>query len=180
MLVLEDIFYTNLTEDLTQFIAEIRQKEIIDEYTIFVIYDQFHETSRLNYFKFWKSRDCIILDIKDHVYYRLISSNKKYLWIQPHHTFDEFKKICSDYDLLEKHIKFTYNYKQCALKDGMHFNFQEYHSKIVIRFNCKLFTVNEFIEEILTTYPECYKYDYSQIKPAIGKSNLDLAMSNLN
>ena len=41
MQILENIFYTHLTEsyteDLTQFIAEIKQKEIIDDYTIFVI-----------------------------------------------------------------------------------------------------------------------------------------------
>ena len=94
------------------------------------------------------------------------------MWIQPqpHTTFDEFEKICSDYNLLEKHIKFTYNYEQCKLNDSLYFIFQDRWSKI-IRFNRKLFTVNEFIEEILTNYPECYKYDYSQIKPAIANNS---------
>ena len=161
MWTFEGIFYTNLDINVSAFIAEIKQKEIIDEYTIFIIYFQTH----LNYFKFWKSRDCIILDI-DKYSYQLISTNKKYLWIQSYTTFDDFKKLCSDYDLLEKHIKFICDYEWCKLKDGLYFNFQYYCSKIIIKFNCKRFTVIEFIEEILTNYPEFYKFNYSQIKPA--------------
>ena len=38
MQILENIFYTNLTVDLTKYIAEIKQKETIDEYTIFIIF----------------------------------------------------------------------------------------------------------------------------------------------
>ena len=170
MQVLEGIFYTNLTEDLTQFIDEIRQKEIIDAYTIFVIYVQFGYGTRLNYFKFWKSHDCMILDLKDSAYYRLNSSNGKYLYRFQCTPFDDFKKICSEYNLLEKYIKFTYNYRQCKLKDDLNFVFRDNYPMTIV-FNYKEFTLNEFIEEIMTNYPECYKYDYNQIKPAIANNS---------
>ena len=169
MQILENIFYTHLTEDLTQFIAEIKQKEIIDDYTIFVIYTQFNQKRYLKYCKFWKSHDCIVLDIKGYEYYQLKSSNRKYLCTR-WHTFDDFKKLCSDYDLLEKHIKFTYNYKQCKLEYPLYFKLRCY-CPIVIKFNHKEFTINEFIEEILINYPKFYKYDYGQIKPAIANNS---------
>jgi hypothetical protein len=166
MQILEGIFYTNLTDDLTQFITEIRQKEIIDDYTVFVIYAKFNCNNEncLKYFKFWKSHDCIVLDIDEYEHCQLKSSNGKYLCTYQH-TFDDFKKLCIDCDLLENHIKFTYKYRRGILKDNLYFRF-EYYCPTVIGFNYKPFTVNEFIEEILTNYPEFYKFNYSQIKPA--------------
>ena len=162
MQILEGIFYTNLTEDLTQFITKIRQKEIIDEYTIFVV---FINTNQINYNKYWKSHDCIVLDIKDCASYWLNSSNGKYL-LSLHTPFDNFKKICNDYDLLEKHIKFTYDRGICKLNTCHCFYFALHYSITPIEFNEKRFAVEEFITEISINYPEFYKYDYCQIKPA--------------
>jgi hypothetical protein len=158
MQVLEGIFYTNLTEDLTQFIADSAKFNL-----------GLATPPKLDS-RHWKSHDCMILDFKDPSYYRLNGSNGKYLYRFQRTPFDDFKKICSEYNLLEKYIKFTYNYRQCKLKDDLNFVFRDNYPMTIL-FNYKEFTLNEFIEEIMTNYPECYKYDYSQIKPAIAKFN---------
>ena len=168
MRIIEDIFYTNLTIDLTQFIAEIKQKEIIDEYMIFVIF--YDNTNQIIYHKYWKSNDCIILYIK-HSNNDIISSNEKYLHKDSENIkFDDFKQLCDEYDLLEKHIKFTHNIDElynvtCKLDDNNYFRFWA-HNKSCVFFKGSIFAINKFIEEILTNYPDFYKYDYSQIKPA--------------
>ena len=166
MQILEGIFYTNLTIDLTQYIAEIKQKETINEYTIFII---FYNNS-YNYYKYLKSRDCILLNI-DGIYPDILSfSNGKHSYRKTlcDNTIDEFKKMCDDYDLLEKYVKFEYsNSHWYALYDSdLYFYFWNGNRKPIL-FKCKNLSINEFIEEILTNYPEFYKYDYSQIKPAI-------------
>jgi hypothetical protein len=176
MQVLEGIFYTSLTEDLTQFIAEIKQKEVIDEYTIFII---FYGCSYY-YSKYWKSSDCTI-NITNNYRSGVSFSNGKcrYLDNSYKHTIDGFKKMCIDYDLLESHIKFKYErHFVYVLKPGeLYFHIYDLLSEVknekvlVIDFKDKRLTVNEFIEEILTNYPELYKYDYGQIKPAITKFN---------
>ena len=77
--------------------------------------------------------------------------------------------MCTDYDLLELYIKFRYvGSHWYDLNNSLYFYF--YGS--TIDFKGKILSVNDFIEEILTNYPECYKYDYSQIKTIIDtKSN---------
>ena len=163
MRIIEDIFYTNLTDDLTKIIAKIRQNEIINDYTIFIIYTQLGYRGCLKYFKFWKSHDCIVSDID--TYYSPICSNGKYLFIQQGATFDDFKKRCDDYDLLKKHIKFTYKMiNQCELEHGFRFYFG-YWSLTPIECSYKRFTIDEFIHEILTNHTEFYNYD--QIKPVV-------------
>ena len=77
--------------------------------------------------------------------------------------------MCDEYDLLEKHIKFTHNIDElydvtCKLDDNIYFRFWA-HNKSCVFFKGSIFAINKFIDEILTNYPEFYKYDYSQIKP---------------
>ena len=161
MRIIEGIFYTNLIEDLTQFIAEIRQKEVIDEYMVFIIYS--NGVSRF-YQKYRKSHDCAILDVFDcHI---TQCSNKKYLNLINSPTLEDFKKFCDNYDLLEKYIKFThYSFGWCSLSNNIEFRFSTPPDEIY--FNAKFYTTEEFITEIQENYPEFYKYDYSQIKPSI-------------
>lgn len=178
MFVFEDIFYTNfdLTENLTQYIAEIKQTSIINEYTIFIIYYNM-KNKRYEYSKFLKSHDCIVLNIKGSYQNDVSFSKGKYVYLNccdgiyngGKTTIVEFKKICDDYDLLEKHIEFKYIcghwYK---LKKNVVFNYLKFNKELPIIFEDKRFSVNDFIEEILTNYPEFYKYDHSQIKPVIS------------
>jgi len=161
MRILEGIFYTNLTIDLTQYIAEIKQKEIIDEYTIFIIfYNRYY-----GYYKYWKNHDCTLLWIDNQ--YHIIFYNKKYMYLEPpyNYTINKFKKMCDDYDLLEKYIKFKSGDCYYILFDNIYF--EAIYNEEYISFKGKNLSVPDFIEEILTNYPESYKYDYSQIKPVI-------------
>ena len=142
-------------------IIAIKQKEIINEYTIFIIC---YNNKILTYHKYRKSHDCIILIVEDGRIIR--SSNRKYLNLIHRTTFEEFKKFCDDYDLMEKYIKFTYyDYGLCSLSNGIGFRF--YTPPKEILFNNKYYTTKEFITEIQKNYPEFYKYDYNQIKPVI-------------
>ena len=175
MQVLEGIFYTNLTEDLTQFIAEIKKKEIIDEYTAFVIF--YDNTYQMVCHKYWKSLGCIILDINHSDDDDIICSNEKYLHKDTENIkFDDFKQLCDEWDLLEKHIKFAYNIDgthRYKLDDNNYFNFWAYsaYDGPCVLFKGTTFTINEFINKILTNYPEFYNYDYSQIKPVISANH---------
>ena len=157
---IENIFYTNLNDNLTQYIAEIKEKETINEYTIFIIV---FYLGNYDYIKYWKSNDCIISGI-DYTN-NIISSNGKCMYINNNNNvkIDDFKQLCDEYDLLETHIKFTYDNGYCILSDEFRFYFQA----TIIEFNDNIFTTNEFIEEIITNYPEFAKYNYSQIKSAI-------------
>ena len=158
---IEGIFYTNLTDDLTQFIAKIRQKEIINEYTIFVIFCSTGYNYR--YYKYWKSCDCVITITNDNPNFILFSNGKyKYLKDVYETTIDEFKKMCDNYDLLESCIKFTADTRWYNLNDRLYF----YFYGLLVSFNGRKMTINDFIEKISTNYTEFYKYDYSQIKPA--------------
>ncbi len=107
-----------------------------------------------------KDHDCIIL------YARF--SNGKYIRVDDIVEFNDFKKICEEYELLEKYIKFKYMnnrwYRWYVMCDNLYFGWNGVNP---IRFKGKTLSINDFIEEILTNYPEYYKYDYSQIKPAI-------------
>jgi hypothetical protein len=157
MQIIEDIFYTNSTIDLTHIIDEIKQREIIDEYTIFII------DNDISYYKYWKSHDCVILIDND----MMKCSNGKYLCSKDG-TFEDFKKLCNAYDLLEKHINFTFiGGKWYKLDNKFTFSINYHYRDTRIAFNRLHLSINEFIKEILTNYPEFYKYDYSQIKPAI-------------
>ena len=178
MQILEGIFYTNLTEDLTQFIAEIKKKEIIDEYTVFVIfYDYYDNIYQMIYHKYWKSHGCVILDINDNYHTGVSFSNGKYRYLENiyNHSIDKFKKMCTDYDLLELHIKFKYiSHYLYVLNNNLYFYFYgstEDKKVSVIDFIGKRFSVDDFIEVILNNYSECYKYDYSQIKPTIANNS---------
>jgi len=160
MQIIEDIFYTNLTEDLTQFILAIKQKEIIDKYTIFIIFNE----HGLNYNKYWKHHDCSVLRLKDDTFPEF--SNNKYS-----HYLIECEKYFDLYGLLDKYIKFTHSrsrYYCNLLNTDLEFSVRMYllnHRSLI--FKHKYYTVEEFITEIQENYPEFYKYDYSQIKPAI-------------
>ena len=80
--------------------------------------------------------------------------------------------MCINYDLLESHIKFKYEglFLYALKPDELYFYFYDSlieakNEKVsIIDFKGKRLTVNDFIEEISTNYPEFYKYDYSQIK----------------
>ena len=172
MQILEGIFYTNLTEDLSLFIKEIKQKEIIDEYTVFVLFinnlPDINPKYRITYDKYIKSHDCIILKI-DEYYKNIHCSNRKYMNVK-YFNIDYFKKYCSIYDLLEPYIKFTpFTHSAYILSNKLAFYIDANKSKIV--FNNIEFSITNFIEEISTNYPECYKYDYSQIKPVITNNS---------
>ena len=93
-------------------------------------------------------------------------SNGKYM--SAVFQFDRFKKHYDAYDLLETYIKFTSIGNNLGkLTDQLHFyiTHKNQDPKITFKENC--FSINEFIEEISTNYPDFYKYDYSQIEPAI-------------
>ena len=81
--------------------------------------------------------------------------------------FDEFKKYCNNYDLLETYIKFTYiSSYYYKLSNGL--IFYAHISEMKIIFDNTIFSITEFIEFILTNYPDVYKYDYGQIKSIIN------------
>ena len=159
MRIIDNIFYTNLDDNLTIFIENIKQKEVIDNNTIFVLYYD----HKLYYHKYWKCCDCMVLKLVNNRFLQF--SNGKYF----EDTLLDYKKYFDDYDLLEKYIKFTYikGNAYCELANKLVFiiiaDAYLINSKPIV-FNDLYYTVNEFIEEILTNYPELYKYDYSQIK----------------
>ena len=161
MRLIEGIFYTNLDNDVSAFIAEIRQKENIDEYTIFVI---FNIWERIDYCKYWKHHDCLILNLKDDKIPQF--SNDKYDTCNSR----DHKKYFDDLDLLEMHIKFTRitETPYCSLSNISSFTILSPSYPWSVAFGNKYYyTIAEFIFDIQENYPEFYKYDYSQIKPAI-------------
>jgi hypothetical protein len=131
-----------------------------------------------SYVKYWKDLDCIILNT--------CFSNGKYICVDDNVEFNDFKKMCEEYELLEKYIKFKYRHNRwcswCVLYDGLYFNWCRGNDPI--RFKCKNLSINEFIEGILKNYLEFYKYDYSQIKPAIANNSrpakFNLGLSHLD
>ena len=160
MQIIEDIFYTNLTEDLTQFILAIKQKEIIDKYTIFVIFNE----HSLVYNRYWKHHDCSVLRLENDKFPEF--SNSKY----SNSYLIQYEKYFEIWSLLDKYIKFTRNRMSiyCKLSNDLEFAVSIYllnHKSLGFKY--KYYTVEEFITEIQENYPEFYKYDYSQIKPSI-------------
>jgi hypothetical protein len=180
MRLIEGIFYTNLDNDVSAFIAKIRQKENIDEYTIFVIYyESGYEC--IIYDRYWKHHDCLVLRLDDDTFPQF--SNSKYCI----YSFVNYEEFFDIWDLLEKYIKFRRidmlpplrNIKtsiklipvmsaHCKLPNNLDFALNtDLMKSTPLIFKHKYYTTEEFITEIQENYPEFYKYDYSQIKPAI-------------
>ena len=165
MWVFEGIFYTNLDIDVSAFIVEIKQKETIDKYTIFVIFGD----HRLTYKKYWKHHDCSVLRLKNDIFPEF--SNNKY---SNYYMVAEYEKYFDLWDLLDKYVKFKrnnpsiYYTSKCNLSNDLIFlvNICSINYSPLV-FNNKHYTTKEFITEIQENYPEFYKHDYSQIKPAI-------------
>ena len=182
MFVFKGIFYTNfkLTPNLAQFIAKIKQMTHINKYTVFIIYFN-KRYKHYEYIKYWKSRDCKVLNIrgkrqnevsfsKGMRIYRCSGAidDEFGLYDGCTITIDEFKKMCDDYDLLEKHVEFKYKNDWYTLNSStINYFHLKFNRELSIMFEDKHLSVNDFIQEIMTNYPECYKCNYSQIKPAI-------------